>query len=52
MRLMPEFWIEHPACGEPVNVIRWLAFKIGDRMESWGRRLTWWAIDPEDEIPF
>lgn len=47
-----KLWINHPICTEPVSFRRWIAWKIGEWMETTGHRLTWWAIDPDDEIPF
>lgn len=48
-----KFWIDHPAAdAEPVSFRRWLAWRIGQWMERVGKRLSWWAIDPDDEIPF
>ena len=45
-------WISHPACTERVSYLRWTAFKIGEWLQHVGRRLEWWAVDPDDEIPF
>lgn len=52
MRLIPEFWIRHPAASNPVSFWRWAMFKIGDWLETRGRRMQWKAIDPDDDIPF
>lgn len=47
-----KFWLHHPAIAEPVSFRRWLAFLIGDRLERLGRRLSQWAVWPDDDIPF
>ena len=51
-RWYERFWIHHPMVQNPVGPIRWLAYKTGEWMEHRCRRMQWWALDPEDDIPF
>lgn len=56
------FWIEHPACDNPVSFWRWLLFKMGARLNHVAYRLQmvsirWMGIavygeHADDEIPF
>ena len=48
-------WINHPATQDgPVSVQRWLAFKIGEWLGYWARRLEHYGLygDSRDDIPF
>ena len=60
MKIWRRFRIPHLAADQcHVGPVRWLAYHVGCRLQSlgyllrsWGHRLEWWAIDPDDEVPF
>ena len=48
-------WINHPAAdGQPVSVLRWLAFQLSQWLYYRSRLLEHWALygKTDDEIPF
>ena len=50
---MIEFWINHPvASGQPVSLLRKLAYELGCWLQWKGQQLERWALDPDDDIPF